>query len=798
MGNSAVAIITVLMIIILLPFAFDNAFALGIIAPDDILTYSTSGSLSIDDLGTPNVSDGENPPATISNNAPALFPIGRTTVVWTVDNGQQTKTDTQVVGVASAPAANDPSNKIVLISLDDGYKSQFELARPIFNQYGINATFLVICGSIDENSSSYMSPDMLLTLESEGHDVQSHSMTHPHFTDLSSSERIFELGGAIQCLEDIGINDVHMFSLPFDDGWDDPDVVNDISNYYEFSRSHIGDLFYLYCDYPGSGQTDCSTYDSNGDFQENNRYSIPYYNHNNVETDNSDDLETLEDFIQEANAATLNTPSVVKQIPVINYHRINDNNSLDFSSPGFSTSIILLDAEMKYLAENNFTLITHSDKEYDETSDHFVLGSLPPDPTCVGDQTIVNGICTDPTCIGDQTLEIGVCIDPTCIGDQTVVNGVCTDPTCVGDQTLENSVCIDPTCVGDQTVVDGVCTDPTCIGDQTVLNGVCTDPTCVGDQTLENSVCIDPTCIGDQTVVDGVCVILPIITEVVSVTDGIQISWIQDPPVAPNFDIIIDGVDTNDQYRTTASPQIVDSGVCFGVQARYPEINYFPISDETCLDPTCIGDQTLVNHVCVDPTCIGNQTVVNGVCTDPTCVGDQTLVDGVCTDPTCIGNQTVVNGVCTDPTCIGDQTIVNGVCTDPTCIGDQTIVNGVCTDPICIGDQTLVAGVCIDPDDDNDNDGILNDTDNCSDVSNADQKDLDMDGTGDACDPLNEITQSKTVSTNHSLIGDLIVSDGALLTLTNNSNINCPLGSKLLVTLPSGFLITAGSSFTLS
>ena len=718
MGNSAVAIITVLMIVILLPFAFDNAFALGIIAPDDILTYSTSGSLSIDDLGTPNVSDGENPPATISNNAPALFPIGRTTVVWTVDNGQQTKTDTQVVGVASAPAANDPSNKIVLISLDDGYKSQFELARPIFNQYGINATFLVICGSIDENSSSYMSPDMLLTLESEGHDVQSHSMTHPHFTDLSSSERIFELGGAIQCLEDIGINDVHMFSLPFDDGWDDPDVVNDISNYYEFSRSHIGDLFYLYCDYPGSGQTDCSTYDSNGDFQENNRYSIPYYNHNNVETDNSDDLETLEDFIQEANAATLNTPSVVKQIPVINYHRINDNNSLDFSSPGFSTSIILLDAEMKYLAENNFTLITHSDKEYDETSDHFVLGSLPPDPTCVGDQTIVNGICTDPTCIGDQTLENSVCIDPTCIGDQTVVNGVCTDPTCVGDQTLENSVCI------------------------------------------------DPTCIGDQTVVDGVCVILPIITEVVSVTDGIQISWIQDPPVAPNFDIIIDGVDTNDQYRTTASPQIVDSGVCFGVQARYPEINYFPISDETCLDPTCIGDQTLVNHVCVDPTCIGNQTVVNGVCTDPTC--------------------------------IGDQTIVNGVCTDPTCIGDQTIVNGVCTDPICIGDQTLVAGVCIDPDDDNDNDGILNDTDNCSDVSNADQKDLDMDGTGDACDPLNEITQSKTVSTNHSLIGDLIVSDGALLTLTNNSNINCPLGSKLLVTLPSGFLITAGSSFTLS
>ncbi|HMC02061.1 MAG TPA: polysaccharide deacetylase family protein, partial [Flavobacteriaceae bacterium] len=382
------------MVLILLPVAFGNAFALEIIAPDDILTYSTGGSLSIEDLGTPIVIDGENPLATISNNSTSLFPLGRTTVLWTADNGDDIVNATQVVGVASAPQANDAPNKIVILSLDDGYKSQFDLAKPIFDKYGIKVTFFIICGQID-NGLDFMTAGNLLTLQSEGYDIQSHTMTHPNFTNSTAEERIFELEGAIQCLEDIGIDDVRIFALPYDDGWDDPVIVGDLSNYYESARSHIGDLFYLHCDYPGSEQTDCSTLDGNGTFNVNNPYSIPYYNHNNVETDNGDDLQTLEDFIQEANAATLNTPSVINQIPVINYHRIYSNNSLNFTSPGYSTSTILLDAEMNYLAENNFTVITHSDTDYDLINNHFVVGS-----TCIGDQTLEDGVCVDPTCIG--------------------------------------------------------------------------------------------------------------------------------------------------------------------------------------------------------------------------------------------------------------------------------------------------------------------------------------------------------------------------------------------------------------
>jgi len=99
---------------------------------------------------------------------------------------------------------------------------------------------------------------------------------------------------------------------------------------------------------------------------------------------------------------------------------------------------------------------------------------------------------------------------------------------------------------------------------------------------------------------------------------------------------------------------------------------------------------------------------------------------------------------------------------------------------------------------DSDEDGVSDGEDNCPDDPNEDQNDLDLDGIGNACDDLNESLESTTVSTDHSLIGNWVVKPGVLVTVTNDSNINQPPGSKLIVEFPGGVLLTKGSSWSMS
>ncbi len=74
----------------------------------------------------------------------------------------------------------------------------------------------------------------------------------------------------------------------------------------------------------------------------------------------------------------------------------------------------------------------------------------------------------------------------------------------------------------------------------------------------------------------------PVITEVKKTSNGILIFWMQEEPIAPSYDIFIDGIDTDGQYRTESSPQLVEYGECFIVQARYSEVDL--LSTEVCLD----------------------------------------------------------------------------------------------------------------------------------------------------------------------------------------------------------------------
>jgi gliding motility-associated-like protein len=90
----------------------DN-IAPSIVAPINVNVNPNLGCTAVGvALGTPTVSDNCSI-ASVTNNAPALFPIGTTTVTWTVTDGSgNTSTATQLVNVVDqiAPVATAPAN----------------------------------------------------------------------------------------------------------------------------------------------------------------------------------------------------------------------------------------------------------------------------------------------------------------------------------------------------------------------------------------------------------------------------------------------------------------------------------------------------------------------------------------------------------------------------------------------------------------------------------------------------------------------------------------------------------------
>ncbi|HVD08132.1 MAG TPA: polysaccharide deacetylase family protein, partial [Nitrososphaeraceae archaeon] len=282
-----------------------------------------------------------------------------------------------VVATPDKMTGND--NKVVILNFDDSQKSQYTNAKPILDKYGFKATFYVVCTYIGAKQG-YMNWQQVGTLHREGHDIASHSMHHIHLDKLPKKDIEFELSASKKCLQDHGIN-AKSFAYPFDSGSDDKTVINIVAKYYEMARTGNDALAFLRCDNPGiqPSQADCRTYTDKDRLTYANRYTVRAWSQDATRNENSySDTVMLDKFIKIVNSQTkYNNNGTIRAIPIIAYHRVGETGDI------YNTSLKLFEAQMKYLYENDFKVLTMADLAYNDKSNYFFVKEFQPETMTV-------------------------------------------------------------------------------------------------------------------------------------------------------------------------------------------------------------------------------------------------------------------------------------------------------------------------------------------------------------------------------------------------------------------------------
>jgi peptidoglycan/xylan/chitin deacetylase (PgdA/CDA1 family) len=276
---------------------------------------------------------------------------------------------------------NITTNKAVVLTFDDAYKSQYTNAKPILDKYGYKATFYIVCNYVENNGR--LKWEDITSLYKEGHDIGSHTMNHADLSQTSKKETSYEISESKQCLLNHGIN-ATSFAYPFNGGTDEAAVVNTVAKYYDIARtarSASEPIMYLHCDgfkEEELSQTDCRTFSDDGDDDGAkptfaNRYSIMGWSHDADRSKNSyDDSEMLDRFIEVVNIPSIyNTNGTINAIPIIIWHRID--NSGEDDPEAYATTIDLFEKEIKYLHDNGFKVLTMADLVYDENSNYLYI-----------------------------------------------------------------------------------------------------------------------------------------------------------------------------------------------------------------------------------------------------------------------------------------------------------------------------------------------------------------------------------------------------------------------------------------
>ena len=290
------------------------------------------------------------------------------------DNIAVNNPSTERSSSSTSTGSNNNTPKAVILNFYDNDIGQFTNGKPILDKFGFKGTFFIVCKWASSDNPDRMNWQQINQLYREGHDIESHSTSHKVLDKLSADDLDYEVGQSKQCIHDhLGIYPT-VFSPPHSKAWNNATVIDTIAKYYDHSiGGFVSSPMFLDCygwkQEQDSSQTDCKTYSDDGTLNYANRYDIKEVSHDGLENRYAhDDTQTFEKFVQLVNSQTnYNKNGTINAIPIIGYHDIDNNKTIT------STSVNLFDAEMKYLHDNGFKVLTMADLGYDENSNYLYV-----------------------------------------------------------------------------------------------------------------------------------------------------------------------------------------------------------------------------------------------------------------------------------------------------------------------------------------------------------------------------------------------------------------------------------------
>lgn len=125
---------------------------------------------------------------------------------------------------------------LLTVTFDDGWESAYSSALPTLEEHCIDTTQYILGNHFSEKD--YLSEDQVFSFQKFGHEIASHTMTHPNLTTLSESNLFWELDQSKYELTN-RFGEIKDFASPL--GASNPDVIGQIKSLYRSHRNTASD-----------------------------------------------------------------------------------------------------------------------------------------------------------------------------------------------------------------------------------------------------------------------------------------------------------------------------------------------------------------------------------------------------------------------------------------------------------------------------------------------------------------------------------------------------------------------------